>query len=94
MNKKKQNVNKKHKKTQNRLKILLELSLKKRKKKPIQKIVKQKTENTEEPIIEDAPVKKAPAKKASVKKAPAKKASVKKAPAKKKKCKKEILTIK
>ena len=85
MNKKKQNVNKKHKKTQNRLKILLELSLKKRKKKPIQKTVKaevQSTEiidkSTEKPITKKTPAKKAPAKKAPAKKAPAKKKNVKK----------------
>ena len=40
MNKKKKVVNRKHKKTQNRLKILLDLSVKKRKKKPVKIIPK------------------------------------------------------
>ena len=87
MNKKKKTVNKKHKKTKDRLKVLKDLSLKKLKKKPINKeptkvaIEVQENNDTIVPEQEKEKSKKVPTKK----KAPAKKKAPtkKKAPAKK-----------
>jgi len=83
MNKKKQVVNKKHRKTKSRLKNLKDISLKLKKKTPL--IKKNETEEVIEEVVEKKEVK---ASKSKTKKTPAKKAA-KKAPAKKSKAKKK-----
>ena len=90
MNKKKRIANKKHRKNQARLHALHAASLKKAKKKIVEKPKKEETPEIIEATkdnqveVEKTPAKKAPAKKAPAKKAPAKKKSVKKATTKKK----------
>ena len=85
MNKKKRIANKKHRKNQARLHALHAASLKKAKKKIVEKPKKEETpeiiEATKDNQVE---VEKTTAKKAPAKKAPAKKKSVKKATTKKK----------
>ena len=87
MNKKKQHVNKKHRKNRMRVKNLLHESLKLAKPK---KVIVEKNNSIDKDEIahvsapaKKAAAKKAPAKKAAAKKAPAKKVAAKKAPAKK-----------
>ena len=90
MNKKKQSVNRKHRKTKSRLKKIKDISLKSRKKKTpiIQKEVSEAiitNEVEEKKVVEKKPVtKKTTTKKPAAKKSTAKKATTKKSTAKKK----------
>ena len=98
MNKKNKAVNRKHKKTENRLKSLLNLSLKKRKKKLTKQSIKSEPQDQaaietkqNESTKEVVPDKKTPSKSSAKKKTPTKKKTPakKKAPAKKKTAKKK-----
>ena len=90
MNKKKKTANKKHRKTKQRLKSLLDASLLKRKKRVVKKVdVENETINdVAQEETKKTAAKKAPAKKTTTKKTAAKKTTTKKTAAKKKTTKK------
>ena len=88
MNKKKKKTRIKHRKNQNRVKKIFQISLLKAKPKKASSPVKVETELLEKPIIKKTPTKKEAANKKTAKKSAAKKSTTKKSTAKKSTAKK------